>query len=80
MSCEFNVDLQQSKSCGEVCGALGGECLKTIDNNGPCQYLAAVQDCAFKGYTNAVCVCSLGCGAGAPCAPNQACSGGLCAP
>lgn len=79
-SCEFNVNLNQSTSCGAVCGALGGECAQTIDNGAACEYYPTIQPCAFTGYGTALCVCSLGCGGGPPCAPNKPCNGGVCAP
>jgi hypothetical protein len=77
-TCEFNVDLNQSTSCGAVCGAVGGACVLTLDNGTACEYLGPTQDCAFTGYGNAVCVCSLGCGVGPPCDTNKACTGGIC--
>lgn len=63
-----------------MCGKLGGACLMTLDNGTACQSLGPVKDCAYTMYGNAVCVCSLGCGAGPPCAANKACDGVACAP
>ncbi len=75
-SCTFFVSLSGA-SCTQLCAALGGVCLGMINNGSEACQPAAVGPCN-AAMADAICVCSLGCGQGPPCAGNLICVNGDC--
>jgi len=77
-TCTFYFHMNSSVSCNEACGDRGGECL-SMHNDGTnhCD-LNPAQPCSATSLNHAICVCSLGCGAGAACQSPETCSAGNC--
>lgn len=69
-----NMSLQ---SCGTICASGGGECLGGFNNQGMCGFGQSV-GCGFIGFQTGLCLCSRGCGGGAPCGSGQFCLNGAC--
>jgi hypothetical protein len=76
--CAFAYNATQ-KACADLCTAGGGECIAAYDDQfqNKCTIGQKVQ-CTSTFLQSGVCVCSRGCGGGAPCQMGQKCVGGKC--
>lgn len=75
-TCTFSTSTISS-SCATKCAGAGGECVDAYNNSGTCG-LAERTGCSHTGYGTEICICSRGCGAGAPCTPPATCQSGQC--
>jgi hypothetical protein len=68
------------KTCAAICSDGGGECTAVYNdvNNQKCQ-VGQKLACTTNQLSSGVCVCSRGCGGGAPCMQGQKCTAGKCA-
>ncbi len=68
------------KTCTAICSDGGGECTAAYNdvNDQKCQ-VGQKSQCNTNQFMSAVCVCSRGCGGGAPCVAPQKCTNGKCA-
>jgi hypothetical protein len=74
--CRFSADLDMTTNCGEVCSGAGTSCLGARHNGDPCDD-AGPTTCAEEAGNN-ICICSKGCGAGAPCPASMTCTNESC--
>jgi hypothetical protein len=67
----------KTATCNVICAAGGGECVGVYDNIGSCGHGLSA-NCNSQAFFQAVCVCSHGCGGGAPCVAPATCQSGSC--
>lgn len=66
------------QSCESLCAAHGGSCVDAFNITGSsCVHEDAI-GCADATHSNAVCICTRGCGQSPPCSGGLVCSGGQC--
>jgi hypothetical protein len=57
--CDFNVNNGGTQSCGDICTALGGGCIRAFDNGGPCDLFSdADVACNDSHYSTTLCRCT----------------------
>jgi len=78
VECAFYFLQGGALSCDEACGARGGACISTHNNDGGNCGLGGAESCAVTSHNHAICKCSAGCGTGGPCVAVEQCSSGVC--
>jgi hypothetical protein len=80
-TCEFYTLFAGTTSCSAFCTQRGGHCSTVYNQGAPathCTYdTVTTYDCNAN-YQDMICVCTHGCGGGAPCAPGLTCDGTNC--
>ncbi|MBM4356841.1 MAG: hypothetical protein FJ096_01900 [Deltaproteobacteria bacterium] len=81
--CEFALNTTVG-SCAFVCGNAGGQCVTAMNDafNQTCVKSANAKldpsSCGWSSAYSAICICTRGCGGGAPCPGGQTCEEGSC--
>jgi len=75
--CQIGANVSAT-TCDEICEDGGGECIDAYNNDNMCG-LGQPYGCGnTQGFNTVICICSRGCGTGAPCSGNQTCVNGQC--